>query len=227
MTRIDRFSRLRNAILPVGVLGGLTGLGIVFISCGTSTPSGPAGGGVTGPQDMHCVGVQPQPTDTVACQESPPVDAPPAPDSPDAPPEYGATMFNGSGDDDDCKYHTEWTSTPIREHEDVYFTVKAICLATGTACTAGAPATGANIFAEVFQGTTHVAPPTNQAATEDPPGTYKIGPIEFDDSGSGAPGSDGLSTGDPWTVRFHLHENCLDLEPDSPHGHAAYYLNVP
>ncbi len=174
---------------------------------------------------MHCVGVTPQPTDTVACTETPPPDAAPGSNVQDAPAppqsDFGATMYNGSGKDDDCKYAVQWTSTPIRENEDVFFTVTASCLATGTACTEGSAATGANIFAEVFQGTTHVAPPTNQAAVEDPPGTYKVGPIEFDDAGSGG------SAGNSWTVRFHLHENCLDLEPDSPHGHAAFYLNVP
>ena len=27
--------------------------------------------------------------------------------------DYGATMFNAEGDDDDCKYHVKWTATPI------------------------------------------------------------------------------------------------------------------
>jgi hypothetical protein len=28
-------------------------------------------------------------------------------------------------------------------------------------------------------------------------------------------------------VRFHFYEDCLDLLPDSPHGHAAYFIDVP
>jgi hypothetical protein len=52
--------------------------------------------------------------------------------------------------------------------------------------------------------------------TETPAGSgaYTIGPVVFDQPGL-------------WTIRFHLHENCADLLPDSPHGHAAYYINVP
>ena len=30
-----------------------------------------------------------------------------------------------------------------------------------------------------------------------------------------------------WTVRFHIHEECADLLPDSPHGHAAFHIDVP
>ena len=32
-------------------------------------------------------------------------------------------MFNAEGDDDDCKYHIIWTSTPVRENASVTFTV--------------------------------------------------------------------------------------------------------
>nr|HEX4315018.1 hypothetical protein [Kofleriaceae bacterium] len=188
--------------------------------------SGPQGSAVTGAQDMHCTGVPAQPVDTAACQGHPDGGVPDA--GSDDQSDFGATMFNTAGDDDDCKYHVEWSSTPLREGDNVFFTVTATYLGDGTAGSAGQPATGANIFAEVFQGDTHAAPPTNQAATEDPPGTYKVGPIQFDDTGSaGAVGSDGTPAGNPWTVRFHLHEDCIDLLDDSPHGHAAFYLDVP
>ena len=30
-----------------------------------------------------------------------------------------------------------------------------------------------------------------------------------------------------WTVRFHLHEECADEAPDSPHGHIAFFIDVP
>ena len=48
---------------------------------------------------------------------------------------------------------------------------------------------------------------------EGPPGTY-TGRIVFDEAGE-------------WTVRFHFNENCLDVLPDSPHGHAAFHLTLP
>ena len=30
-----------------------------------------------------------------------------------------------------------------------------------------------------------------------------------------------------WTVRFHFNEICCDVNSDSPHGHAAFFVNVP
>jgi hypothetical protein len=41
-----------------------------------------------------------------------------------------------------------------------------------------------------------------------------VGPIVFDQPGK-------------WVVRFHFFENCDDLVEDSPHGHAAFYVQVP
>jgi hypothetical protein len=29
-----------------------------------------------------------------------------------------------------------------------------------------------------------------------------------------------------WSVRFHIREDCLD-GADSPHGHGAFFINVP
>jgi YtkA-like len=117
-------------------------------------------------------------------------------------------MYGTMGDDDDCKYHVSWTATPIYENYNVYFMVVATSLTTMQAVT------GANIFAEVYLNDSHTAPPTMQSAVENPPGTYKVGPIQFDEPGT-------------WTVRFHLFENCLDYADDSPHGHAAFYIDVP
>jgi hypothetical protein len=100
-----------------------------------------------------------------------------------------------------------WWSTPIDMGEDVYFNVTAIRAADGT------PATGANVYLEAFIGN-HLPPTLQPPVTENAPGVYTIGPMEFDASGK-------------WTVRFHFYEDCLDLLPDSPHGHSAYYINVP
>lgn len=196
-------------------------LGALFwAGCSSSSGGGGAGGGpVAGPADMHCKGVPPQPTNQGDCHVTTP--------DPDAgsgaggsAPEYGATMYGNEGDDDDCKYHVSWTSTPIAENTNVTFTVTASYLATGEpnppAC-ANCPVQGldtSNMLAEVYLNSTHPAPPTNQVVTSSMPGTFAIGPIQFD-----APGK--------WTVRFHLFELCADVRDDSPHGHAAFYVDVP
>ena len=121
---------------------------------------------------------------------------------------YGATMDNTQGDDDDCKYHLSWTASPICEGGGVMFTLVL------TNKVDNSPAVGAPIRAEVVLHDTHPAPDTQKTAVEGPPGTYLVGPIKFD-----APGQ--------WTVRFHIHEECADLRADSPHGHAAFLVNVP
>lgn len=208
---------LRSIVVSVGAATVAVAAGVALVgSCGSGT-SGPVGGDIPGAQDMHCVApdgsIITQSTSQTDCQFRPPPDAALPPDAPgttgpDAAPDFGATMYNASGDDDDCKYHVSWTSTPIQEHTNVFFTVKAEVHNSTT------PVTGANIFAEVYLSDTHEAPPTNQTAVEMPPGTYKVGPIQFDEPGM-------------WTVRFHLFENCLDYADDSPHGHAAFYLDVP
>ena len=121
--------------------------------------------------------------------------------------EYGATLFNAEGDDDECKYHVSFTSTPIRQSEDVTFTVTAKKTADGTA------AAEADMNSEVFLDETHPAPNSGVTTSETSPGVYSIGPIRFDAAGR-------------WTVRFHLYEDCVDGE-ESPHGHVAFFVDVP
>jgi hypothetical protein len=77
-----------------------------------------------------------------------------------------------------------------------------------------APLTGANTVIEAFLTNVHPAPPLKQTTTEVPPGTYAVSPVQFDAAGR-------------WTVRFHFYETCDDSLPDSPHGHAAFYVDVP
>ncbi len=202
MTR-KTYPIILSAILTAGLCAAV----VSFTSCGSNGPSGPAGGPAVGSADTHCVGQDPQSTSQADCQFRPPPDAA-GTMPPDGVSAYGATMYGTEGDDDDCKYHVTWTSTPIYENDDVYFTVVATALVDNSAVT------GANIYAEVYLDDTHPAPPTNQTTQESPIGTYKVGPIQFD-----APGQ--------WTVRFHLFENCIDYADDSPHGHAAFYLDVP
>lgn len=184
----------RVAALPALVVA-------VAWACSSGDQRGPAGGPVSGQLDKHCTlpdgGMQVQPTDPAACQIGGTGTA-----------QYGPTLYNAEADDDDCKYHVKFTASPVYGNTDVSF------ILTATRKADGAPATGANLDAEVFLDSTHPAPNSNQHTTESPPGTYKIGPVRFDRAGQ-------------WTVRFHLYEQCLDSVPDSPHGHVAFFVDVP
>jgi hypothetical protein len=184
---------------------------VAFVAC----QNGPTGGPVVGAPDNHCFqlpdgGSGPMVFQTTAASSCTPtgVDA-----GPPTGPTYGPTMFNASGGDDDCKYVVGYSSTPIRQGDNVTFTVTVIRAADGTPVTGAMQGTSFPGI-EVFLNNHHPAPNTNPSATEAQPGIYTTGPIRFD-----APGQ--------WTVRFHFHEECEDLLPDSPHGHAAYFVNVP
>jgi hypothetical protein len=166
----------------------------------TSGPSGPVGGPVAGALDAHCSGMDP--VVIGACMMGGGASDAGAPTI-----DYGDTMYNAAGDDDDCKYHVVWTSTPVRENTNVTFDVTLTKLADMT------PATGAGLRAEVYLNDTHPAEPP-PVAKESSGGKYALGPIKFD-----APGD--------WTVRFHFFENCDDAPADSPHGHAAFFVRVP
>lgn len=220
-------------------LGGLAALSVgtvvvVITSCSNSL-SYTTTAAVSGPQDMHCI-LQDggpsgssylfvQPTNAASCNYMPPIDAfgspfveAGAPDAPPEPPEFGATMYNSSGHDDDCKYYVQWKSTEADENNNVYFLATAMFNAvnptvplTGYVPNVANP-NGAYPYIEAYIGN-HTAPPTNQTFVEGPPGTYKVGPIQFDQTGM-------------WTVRFHWNGNCLDYAPDSPHGHSAFFVNV-
>ena len=176
---------------------------------GCSSGTGDTGGPVTGAVDKHC-GKTVQATSQASCHLT--SDAGPGVDGGGAGTSYGATLDNAEGDDDDCKYHVKWTATPIAENQDVTFTVVTTTKSDGKPAVGVVPA--GYSMAEVFLNDLHPAPNTDQKATESPPGTYAVSPVRFD-----APGR--------WTVRFHLFENCTDLAPDSPHGHAAFFVQVP
>ena len=66
--------------------------------------------------------------------------------------------------------------------------------------------------AEIFFGDSRAAPET-APAVETTPGRYTIANARFLNSGR-------------WTVRFHFHELCADTLDDSPHGHAAFFVDV-
>lgn len=171
-------------------------------ACGSSASNN--AGVVPGPQDNHCAGQTLNPPTFYTC----PTDAQVGnSNNTSTTPDYGPTMYNAEGDDDDCKYHVSWSANTTQENKGVAFNVHANWLFNGQ------PLTGAYTYAEVFLNDTHPAPNTNQGVLELVPGEYTITPIEFD-----APGQ--------WTVRFHFYENCDDAG-NSLHGHAAFYVNVP
>jgi hypothetical protein len=116
-------------------------------------------------------------------------------------------MYNADGDDDDCKYHVHWTSSPVQRGTDVSITV------TLTAKADGAPVAGADPYADVFLSQTHPGGMADERTTEIGQGRYLIQPVRFDALGR-------------WTMRFHVFSTCSDL-PDSPHGHAAFFIDVP
>ncbi len=213
---------------------GCAATAVALVLACTTKAKGPSctspGGAVTGAQDTHCdspTGPIVQVVDQAACT-SPLPDAGTGDDGgaagddggavPDAgdigncgDPGYGATMFGQSGADDDCKYDVTWTSTPICEGQPVYFTVTAT-----TRTSDHSPVTGANPRPDVVLDCTHPIPNDPKPADPSPetsPGTYTVGPLEFDQPGR-------------WVFRFHFFETCNDVAA-SPHGHAAFYIDVP
>jgi len=190
-------------------------LAAVVAACTSSSggTTGKVGGAVVGTQDAHCSGKPAVTVDPMACMP-PMTDAGAGDAVADAMPTdggtsnpYGDTMFNAEGDDDDCKYHVKWTSTPVQQGTDVTFNVTMTYKKDGT------PVRMSPQRAEVFLNDTHPAPNSSQKGSETSPGVYAVGPIRFDATGR-------------WTVRFHFHEECDDSET-SPHGHAAFYVDVP
>ncbi len=191
----------------------------------TSTCASPGGPGKGSP-DMHCTNPTAMTQNVAAASCSVGGDAgafvPPTGPCGENGSEYGATMNGTEGDDDDCKYHVTWASTSVCENDGVYFTVTANYL-TGSK----GPLTGACTFAELCWNTPNTPgggtpaptldsrpPYGEQQVVEGPPGTYTIGPVEFNEPGA-------------WTVRFHFNEICCDVVASSPHGHAAFLVEVP
>ena len=174
-----------------------------------------AGGPVSGADDTHCTDSSGmainQATTKAACTIT---DA----GAPDGDSDAGAaeeeeaapTLYGSEGDDDDCKYHLKWSASCVEQDSAVTFKVHVTKREDGT------PLTGAGPMLEVYLNDMHTAPNTDppQSSKETAPGDYTIGPVKFDASGK-------------WTVRFHLYGNCADVVPESPHGHAAFFLNVP
>jgi len=215
--------KIRNLLLLTALSGFL-----LNVSCSSSdespTPQGPVGGPVSGSEDAHCDGQAPVEVVAAACTAPEPEEegAGGAPgessdcnQTHDA--EYGDTLSNSEGNDDDCKYFVSWASTPIRLNEDVTFTVTTQNLTTQQPLEALEDGDLPLTRVEVYQpcDPTRRGPAQNSKAkfTETSPGVYAGGPLRFDQSGR-------------WVVRFHLYEECLDGE-GSPHGHIAFFIDVP
>jgi hypothetical protein len=208
----------------------LTVAALAGAGCSSNNSGGPVAdspsGAVIGPPDHHCVaddgGLSIQsigichtptpPANANTCEvqfsDSTVDAAAPASDADAGNGGYGPTMFGSAGNDDDCKYYVSWVSTPIKENVDTYFTVTALRLEDMQ------PALCASIIPDTALNPTHPPAGPPKPSVELSPGVYKVGPIPFD-----APGT--------WTVRFHLYEECDDGPDDSPHGHAAFYVQVP
>jgi hypothetical protein len=213
-------------------------IAVVLAACTSSSSSSPSDAGAQGtatcaspgqptpgPADTHCQGQPPQPVSPAACTPDAAAAASDAggDDGGSGADEcaYGATLFGQEGDDDDCKYHVKWTSTPLCEGAaGVQFTV------TVTSKVDGSPVSGIpeGVQPEVFVPTsldaacddksTHPSP-SQPAMMETSPGSgVYSGKVVFD-----APGE--------WTFRFHIHEECADLLPESQHGHVAFHLTIP
>jgi hypothetical protein len=159
-------------------------------------------GAVAGPADTHC-----GPGDTQAIGA-----CVPSADLPEGDEEEEHAILSGrEADDDDCKYHVRFENTCVAVNDPVTFTLSL------TRKIDGDPGTGTDPrYPEIYlaDNVSHISPSNDITAREGPNGTYAIGPIIFD-----VPGR--------WVIRFHYFEDCSDVPEDSPHGHAAFYIDVP
>ncbi len=210
MTNLDRLLACALVSVAVTGCGGSSNKGGADMSAGAdlsaATCTAANGGGpVTGPADRHCYddgGGEFLTYDPTQCD----VDA--GDDDSGGGSDFGATMYGTSGNDDDCKYFVSYTVAPVCENEGVSFDV------TLKDATTLAPITyTGTVRIEAFLSDTHPANTSATVSTLTAPGVYTIGPVAFDAAGQ-------------WTVRFHFFENCTD-SPTSPHGHAAFYIQVP
>jgi len=210
--------RIWSALLLAGVCSAMF---FVHGCSGSSDSSdaGPVGGPVDGGPDLHCSvgddggflvpdgGLLVQPTSQADCHLDAGMDMDMDAGGADMS-DFGPTHDGTQAYDDDCKYDVSWSSTAVRENTSVTFTVTIKDLSTNQALT------GANPYIEAFLSDTHPGDTSNATTTEGSGGTYTIGPVRFDASGI-------------WTVRFHIFGDCSDAADDSPHGHAAFFVQVP
>jgi hypothetical protein len=202
-----------SLVFPLSVV--IATLGTACSSSSNSVVDGGAGI-VQGEADNHCMGVDPIMVSQASCHATAAPDAGASSGdggaSDDAGVEELPVHFGSSADDDDCKYHASFTTTPVQVGATVTFNVTVTHLA------GGAPATMADVVLESYMKDNlfHVIPNNGTKTTETPAnsGKYVMKPIKFDQSGR-------------WVVRFHFYETCDDILEDSPHGHVAFFYDVP
>jgi len=191
---------------------------VIGLACSSSSSTAVVDGGpgiVSGEADNHCVGMDPIVINQASCHVAA-TDAGAGSDDGGAPVDGGMeelpVHFGSSADDDDCKYHASFTTTPVLVNTDVTFNIAVTTLADNK------PATNADVVLEAYLANDlfSVIPNNGTKTTETPAGSgkYVMKPIKFNKSGR-------------WVVRFHFYENCDDILDDSPHGHVAFYYDVP
>ena len=190
----------------------LLGMAITGAACSESEEPavcvGGGGGPVSGPADTHCTDNAGMPIvqSIGACVTGAAGDPP---QGGDVPVEEFGTFYGSQASDDGCKYDVSFTHSCIVQNEPVTFDVTLRRKSDGSPATGARPST-----VEVYMEDGHISPSNSFSGPEGPPGTYAIGPVEFDRPGR-------------WVVRFHFFETCSDIPADSPHGHTAFYIDVP
>jgi len=205
----DSFRIQRAPLFFVTIVSVAIGAGAACSSTASSSVVDGGAGLVSGPADDHCANVDPILVSQASCHPAADAGAAAAPvDGGEPAPDI---HYNGESDDDDCKYHVVFTSTPVLKNQNVTLNVTVTKLAENNA-----PATGAMVAIESFLTTSHPLPNSDYKTTESPAGSgkYTLTPVRFDESGR-------------WTLRFHFYESCEDIVEDSPHGHVTFYYDVP
>jgi hypothetical protein len=119
-------------------------------------------------------------------------------------------MKGTEGNDDDCKYHLKFSVPPICATDGVTFTLTVTSRVDGSPVTGAAP----SIEAETPDLSAFATDTGSSKEVSGKPGVYEIGPVVF-------------GSAEKWVVRFHLFETCSDVPADSPHGHAAFFIDIP
>lgn len=120
------------------------------------------------------------------------------------------TLHGNEGDDDQCKYHVMVAVDGTAKNQDVYFTLHATNLGDGSLVKDNDPTPALDLFLTA----SHMPMQTNVKSTMTSPGTFKVGPVRFDQCGE-------------WTARFHFFNHCGQDFADSPYANIAFFMNVP
>jgi hypothetical protein len=210
MTMLDRTSHHRPLdFFPLHVAFAMAFALAAAAGCSQSADNPPPaqcmsdGGAVSGTAPDMCMGMF-QPVGMCMMEPADGGDTDAGPPEPLPDPSVGT-----SNNDDDCKYKVSFTYDCVQK--GMPGTVFVVTLKSSTMN--NMPVSGANAYVEAFLNANHPAG-GNTGSTEPSDGTYRIGPVVFDQSGQ-------------WTVRFHFFGDCSDTPEDSPHAHAAFLINVP